>query len=387
MTRRIRPASLWPWLAAAAALHALVSLLQPEGQKDETASFRAPIEQHQDLLEIDLLGQTSVGGSQLHVAAPDETGHELSVAPFADPEPKVASTLGSTRGSGTAGTKPAVGPKTRALQAEHNAATPSSLEVPAEPTTGTPSAPANADDSASAGPPIPPAPRHTLAELGYGTTNGEAIKPYLRVDPIANAQNRLDQNLAQAIIDRDRDRSNGIEGPVTQALHLAAMAVVAPQSSSKIAIIIGSNGKLADIQVISTNRDARALANLGARLKTLLANQTVRVPNGRAVEFTYEIKSDVLLPSGRAPGLGVEVLGIPLKEGRADNSSKISILTPKLNFESVSQPDPERNGKVTQTPPQAVVGFTVVGIDGDIVDLGANERQVVHTRLIRQRVL
>lgn len=174
---------------------------------------------------------------------------------------------------------------------------------------------------------------------------------------------------------------------MTKALHTAAMGVVVPKSLSKVIVTIGRDGKLADFRILETNRDARALAALGERVKHLLAAQTVKVPPGRAVEFIYEVKSEVQLPSGRSPGLAVEVAGIPVKKGRDEKSSKISILTPILKFESQSQPDPERNGKVTQTLPQLVYGISVLGLDADPVDLLAEERQVVHTRLIQQRVL
>lgn len=230
-------------------------------------------------------------------------------------------------------------------------------------------------------------PSQRLAELGYGAPNAAALQPYLDVKPLAAAQERLDQHLAQAILDHDRDHSLGIEGPVTNALHTAAMGVVVPKSLSKVIITIGRDGKLADFRILETDHNARALAALGERVRHLLASQTVKVPPGRAVEFIYEVRSEVQLPSGRAPGLAVEVAGIPVKKGRDKKSSKISILTPVLKFESQSQADPERNGKVTQTLPQLVYGISLLGLDADAVDLLANERQVVHTRLIQQRVL
>lgn len=225
-----------------------------------------------------------------------------------------------------------------------------------------------------------------LEALGIGKPNAAALQPYLTPQPLALAQDRLDQNLAQAILDADRDHSVGIEGPITNALHTGAMSTIEPRSLSKVAIIIGSDGKLVDFRILQTNRNARGLHALGERVKHLLANQKVRVPPGRAVEFIYELKSEVLLPSGRAPGLGVEVLGVPLKKAE-EKSSKISILTPIVKFEPLVEPDPDRNGKVTQTLPQLSAGISVLGLDADPVDIAATARQVVHTRLLQQRVL
>ncbi len=240
----------------------------------------------------------------------------------------------------------------------------------------------NGTDSAVA--PVDPLAR--LAELGMGRPNAAALRPHLEYEPVTAVQDRLDQNLAQAIVDRDRDRSVGVEGPITTALHTGAIGTIAPRSLSKIAVIIGHDGKLAEFRIIETNREARGLYALSERVKTLLANRVVRVPSGRAMEFVYELESEVLLPSGRAPGLGVEVFGIPIKEAE-EKSSKLSFLTPKLKFESLAEPDPERNGKVTQTPPQIGISFSLVGLDVDLVDIAAPERQVVRVRLLQQRVL
>ncbi len=373
MTRRLRKkASLWPWVAAAAFLHGVLSLWLQLPQAAKPSSPR-DVEPAKNELELVLLDEQTLTvpleeEDNAPIDAKSATVHSALPVSRAPNNSLHTADLAEAKAPLDTDTPP---PESASTLPQHGDAAPAS------------SAPAVVAQAPVAHPTAP----RSLAELGYGTPHPAALAPYLGVDATASAQNRLDQNLAQAIIDRDRDRSNGIEGPITQALHTAAMAVVVPTSLSKISVIIGSNGKLADFHIVSTNQDARALANLSERLKKLLAAQTIRVPNGRAVEFTYEIKSAVLMPSGRGPGLGVEVLGIPLKEGRADNSSKISILTPKFKFGPVSEPDPERNGKVTQTLPQLAIGISVLGLDGDLVDVGANERQVVHTRLIRQRVL
>jgi hypothetical protein len=370
----------------AAALHGILAHLWRGEQSPPQGEAASSSQAVREPLEIDLQGDF-LPPSSMQVGAATAPGSKTRASTSLTPSPKVpgelvAQSAHSGAGRSLSNTTSATSTNV-ASTAEH-----ATLDAPRNSTSSAPSVPPtearspNGDHRASVG-----KPRLSLAELGYGTPQPDALEPYLDVNITASAQSRLDQNLAQGVIDRDRDRSNGIEGPVTEALHKAAMAVVVPTSLSKIAIIVGGNGKLADVEIISTNRDARALATLSNRLKTLLANQTIRVPNGRAVEFIYEIKSDVLLPSGRAPGFGVEVLGLPLKTGRADNSTKLSILTPKFKFGPVSEPDPERNGKVTQTLPQLSIGLSVVAIDGDLVDVGANERQVVHTRLIRQRVL
>lgn len=375
MSRRGRLAFVH-WLAVAAAVHGLVWCVWRVERKTN-AAVSNPMA---DVVELELLYEVTTAAE----AADDNAKPSPEVAIALDEAPRP---VGSDRAE-----------VARSAQAAETAkhVPPSSDDVavglieaqPGE----TPTADGASERSSSlvqAGAPRAPAsgdPAARLAELGIGRHNAAALRPYLDHQPLALAQDRLDQNLAQAIVDRDRDHSMGVEGPITNALHTGAMGTIAPRSLSKIAIIIGRDGKLADFRIIETNRDARGLHALSERVRNLLGNQVVRLPSGRPMEFIYELKSEVLLPSGRAPGLGIEVLGLPLKSAE-DKSTKLSILTPKLKFESLVEPDPEKNGKITQTPPQIGISTAILGIDGDPVDIGSTGRQVVRTRLIRQRVL
>ncbi len=377
-----RPRSLLPWLGLAASVHALIWVAWRErtSSLDEQPSHDAVSEMELELLPLD-------EPRPLAVVPPAPAPLEPEVPPVSS-RPRTneggSSQAGSSneRNAAVSSPTPVEGVEQVASDKEPSLAAPESGQA-----TPTVVPQASATAGASSSPPASVSPADRLAALGYGAPNAAALKPYLDVSPTVLAEERLNQHLVQAIVDDDRDHSLGIEGPVTNALHTGAMSVVVPKSLSKVAITIGRDGKLADFRIIETNRDARALKALGERVKNLLANQTVRVPNGHAMEFIYEIRSDVLLPSGRAPGLGVDVLGLPVKKAPDEKSSKISILTPTLEFKSQSLPDPDHKGKIKQTPPQLVYGKSLLGLDADPVDIGANARQVVRTRLIRQRVL
>lgn len=378
-----------PWLGLAAAVHLLLWAVWRDKSSERVAAPKPPT--IDNTLELELLPPEKPPQQNSREALASLPGPRDTRAP--EPSRRVVSDWRSIY-----------------QQPEHVDATSSPAEAASpnastqQPAMAAPSVnpPAAAEESVAMGPapasatppggatvtaPSAASPTERLAALGYGAPHAAALQPLLNVSPTVMAEDRLNLHLAQAIVDDDRDHSLGIEGPVTNALHTGAMGVVVPKSLSKVVITIGRDGRFADFRIIETNRDARALTALGERVKRLLTNQTVRVPNGRAMEFIYEVKSEVLLPSGRAPGLTVEVLGIPVKKGRDEKSSKISILTPHLEFESRSLPDPDRNGKVTQTLPQLVYGISLLGLDADPVDIAAPERQVVHTRLIQQRVL
>lgn len=381
-----RSRSFGPWLGLAGAVHLLIwAMWRERSSAERVATANSKV----DALEVEILPPDEQP-AQVNVEA-DSPARALeaplplpresaSATQASEPTPAAPTPIEAALGPATAA--PETTPPTALGDQVASESAPSANTETSSPGVG---APTGVSEGASPASSASPADR--LAALGYGAPNAAALRPLLDVSPTAIAEDRLNLHLAQAIVDDDRDHSLGIEGPVTNALHTGAMGVVWPKSLSKVAITIGRDGKLADFRIIETNRDARALKALGERVKKLLANQTVRVPPGRAMEFVYEVKSEVLLPSGRAPGLAVEAFGIPLKEGRDEKSSKISILTPHLEFKSHSLPDPEHNGKITQTPPQLVYGIDVLGIDADVVDIGANERQVVRTRLIQQRVL
>ncbi len=372
MSRPRRP-EFGPWLVAAAAAHGLLWFIwRVERKTDEVAAHRVS-----DVVELDLVYEENATNS----------GSDTRTFPAVGEAVKQATNSAHARKELAPSTRVAAGERIAPSSDGASDGAPDAPwaeeKTPSEEvgerqvaTEGTAGSRASASGDPTA----------RLADLGIGRPNAAALRPYLDHQPLALAQDRLDQNLAQAIVDRDRDHSMGVEGPITNALHTGAMATIAPRSLSKIAIIIGRDGKLADFRIIETNRDARGLHALGERVKNLLANQVVRSPSGRPMEFIYELKSEVLLPSGRAPGLGVEVLGLPLKEAE-DKSSKLSILTPKLKFESLAVPDPEKNGKITQTPPQIGFSLSILGVDADPVDIGSTGRQVVRTRLIQQRVL
>lgn len=327
-----RSERLFPWAAVALALHfSLVFWLrdsnesEPEAQPSSTALQPIEVELVHEAAratEVEtsneaIRAQQSSLNSARSETSPSREGRQNQLVPTP-----------ATSAGVESGDLPVAQPEVGGAEVASAPPLDSALGAPASgaPASGAPASsavPSGAGPSASNGP-------LSLADLGIGTHHAAVVAPYLKYDPLARAQERLDQTLAQGSLDADKAKSVGIEGPISKALHAAAMGVGVPTSSSKFSILIGSNGKLAHIEVLSSTQDDRMLTALSDRVKRLLADQVVRVPNGRPVEFIYELESKIVLPSGR-PALA----------------------------------------KKTE----------------DLADIGATGRQVVHTRMLRQRVL
>jgi hypothetical protein len=311
------------WLVAAAAVHALLltglwRARAPEPQAPVAALPRAVATEIEVALDV-----------QEPRMAPGVANAGAAAQPPSVSEP-VPGTARNLRSAPLVDAPSAAEPSQTALAGDDGA---SAFAI-------TSSAPTETPGPSSA--PAAAAPTRSLAELGYGKTLGATVSPYLEYAPLAAAQARLDRNLAQATLDRDRNRSQGMDGPFANALRQAAFAVVAPDSLAKVALIIDADGKLADFRIVSSNQDPALLRKLAEGVARELAWQRIRMPNGRAIEFIYEVKSEVLLPSGRPRGLA---------------------------------------------PPAVVLTLPGVALDADPVDIGAVGRQVVHTRLLGQRVL
>jgi hypothetical protein len=104
-----------------------------------------------------------------------------------------------------------------------------------------------------------------------------------------------------------------------------------------------------------------------------------------------EVTSREEMPSGHDPGVAVSVLHVPLTHGRGPKATKVDILdvAPKV---VVDLPDPNEDPSVGQAAPVRfpkahVQVLTLFGTDGDLVDIGAAARRVVHARVLDEHAL
>jgi hypothetical protein len=98
-----------------------------------------------------------------------------------------------------------------------------------------------------------------------------------------------------------------------------------------------------------------------------------------------EITTAYKMPSGTDPGTDVRVFHVPVKRGSGKQSSKIDILDPIPKVTCVDTPNPDANSGVKL--PSCTVGLTILGMRGDLSDVGAKPRRVVHGRVVDEHLL
>jgi hypothetical protein len=295
------------------------------------------------------------------VAAPRNTlpnaSHAKSERPMSDPTAANSTAANSTGADGSA---------TASSAADRQAADPPTAEVEA------------ADRER---------PRISLKDMGVDGPN-----PWLvpRLEPPSRTQRAerdVERSIAQAMVEHDRHNgSGGGHGPLLRALSDAAFSRVPPRSKARLVAIADEQGRVVSIRVEQTNREFSKWQRVAERALASLAKTRLPLGIGHAVELTVEVESDVLLPSGRAPGAGVSVLGIPVKKKEHKNSGEVKLLDPSIKLQMVEVPNPAGGGGTIKLP-RIQVGMTLLGINADPTDIGAPARQVIKQRLVRQRVL
>lgn len=93
-----------------------------------------------------------------------------------------------------------------------------------------------------------------------------------------------------------------------------------------------------------------------------------------------------LLPSGRKPAEGVSLFGVPLGQRDSDKEPMVRILEPHVGTSKVKVPKsglPDEDIAV----PLLDVGIQLLAASPDPADWVAPARQLVHTKLVKQRVL
>lgn len=245
--------------------------------------------------------------------------------------------------------------------------------------TATPDAPAGREG----GPPVPLA----LAQLGVGGPNRFLTAPSgERATSAETAARDVERSMAQSRADHDRGVGLGPEGPLLGAVEAEIMASALPlNGKASLDATFDAQGALTSLVVVSSDGDRAGWETIAAAIRRKLAGKPGRAVGARGMLSRVEVDTALKMPSGRDPGLEVEVLGgIPLKKAPKESKrpTKIVILDPLPKVHMVPV---DEDGKVKIPVPQ--VGVTVLGVDGDPVDIAALARRVVHARVTSQRVL
>jgi hypothetical protein len=289
-------------------------------------------------------------------------------------EPGDVSEVRASRAAPESSPAGVAGARIGALRGPREPVAPATLE-PTEP--GATSEPA----SEAAGTPntatAPDGPGLTLEQLGIGEHNpflGDAAR---RVGEKRAPGEGLRRSMADAIARSEQGHGLGPEGPVLKELvELTRRSDAALNATALLRVATSAGGQVVSIDVVESTSDARPWRSVAEQLLRALQGKKLRVPRGgRGVTMDLRVVSHVELPSGADPGLGVDVLGIPLKKAGGKKSPRISILRIDPKGYKVRLP----NGKVLELPSLPLQ--SLVQIAGDPVDLTNKSQRMVRAHL------
>jgi hypothetical protein len=165
-----------------------------------------------------------------------------------------------------------------------------------------------------------------------------------RVAKAARVKRRLDHALAQGLTDADVARGRGAGGPVLRSLEAAIYASNVPlNGQASFVFTIDSEGKLVSSVVGDASTDRAAWARVARQTAQSFAARKLMVPKGKGIKLTIAVTSRLELPSGA---------------------------------------DPRSTGLDLSTSP-----FPAASLTGDLADLGARARRMVHAHVVSEEVL
>lgn len=344
--------SLGPWLVPASVLHAVLLLAWLASHVDDPVAAPPPLGSPTE--RGDELGWVEVEQEPTELApndTPPDTSGQAVATSVRSPR---AATLARARGELAAAVSPS----------------PASL-----PEAAAPAAAGAAESSAAVD-----TPRLSLDQLGVGSRHNPFLTMPAPEVPLRNVLNqRVQQMLQTGLGAHDQEVGLGPEGPaVALAERIVMESATQPNTSGLLLIRTDASGIAVHVEVLQADNETRGWERIAEELKRELAKKPLRVPSGSAgVSFQLRVVSRVQLPSGADPGLAVELFGVTVKEGDGDRSSRISVLSPKATVTEIEVP--YSNGA---TMPMLGFSPNILGIGGDLADIGAVARRVVRAHLV-----
>lgn len=252
--------------------------------------------------------------------------------------------------------------------------------------------------------------RLSLADLGVGAPLGTVVgEEYVaRREPVPRrpartpeaarielAERRLERSMTQAQVDRDQRLGLGLGpgGPVLKALGAATRASTAPPNSSALFVArIDQQGRLVDLRFLGGTHGAAVWQSVAERAGASLDGKRLKVPSGaHGMKLELAVESRVQLPSGRDPGVDIDLFGIPLERGAGDRSTKIALLNPIPKLELIDVPNEEEvqsgaDANSRPRTPAVVLKWDLLSVDGDPADIGATPQRIVRAYVVKSQV-
>lgn len=202
----------------------------------------------------------------------------------------------------------------------------------------------------------------------------------------AVASENLRRSLRQDQADNDRPLGLNVPAPLILALESAARELAIPTNAVAVFTAnIDGTGHLLGLEFNHSNHASPQWAKLSERVEQALSGRKLSIAkNTKGVDLKLRLVARVTLPSGADPGLGVSVLGLPVKKGQGKRSPKITILDPTPQMLEMEIPGASGEEKIKIPIPGLV--FNVLSIAGDPADIGAPARQMVRVEIIDEKV-
>jgi hypothetical protein len=194
------------------------------------------------------------------------------------------------------------------------------------------------------------------------------------------AEQRLKQYLVGGMLAHDRAAGASRNGAVVTALRDAAMLVSSPvNGEAEFVATVDATGLVTALRATRGTGNAADWRNVAARALKVLSKRRLRVPVGAAgLEVRLALSSKVQLPSGSSSIATLHQVPLLSEDG-----TRLSRL--ELPKESNKLPDATDPGALgTPMMKQPIPGG---GLDGDLADLGATGRRIVHVTITDERPL
>jgi hypothetical protein len=202
---------------------------------------------------------------------------------------------------------------------------------------------------------LPPSAGNGVAPTGGAGAGPGATAP---ADGKSEASRRTENMLRADLAAHDTAIGLGPDGPVIAALEDHARRSVA-NGRATFDITVDARGLVVSLTAVGATESHDDWRAVGAQSLAALKGKTLRRKG--PLSMRIEVDARIALPSGADPGVGVDVAGIPLKKGDGPKSAKVSV------------------GGTPFGP-----GVT---LQGDLADIGAKTRRVVHAHVVRVSAL
>lgn len=216
----------------------------------------------------------------------------------------------------------------------------------------------------------------SLDQLGIGASNPFVVPAHEPLSDGDRARQRLQASLRQG--SQQQQRRLGPEAPVVEAARRVLLASELIDASAVVDVRIDGAGRVTSVDILEASGHSELWRRLGERLLAAAAPLTLRFTDpsqGRSVKL--RLTSAMRLPSGAAPGLRTDLLGLPLSDGKGPSSSSLSLApAAPLPRDEVF----DSAGSHRDQPLKLEAGLLT--LKGDIADTTARARRVVEVAML-----